>query len=104
LTSDVDIGPHQISTTVDVVLFAEDGYSGRVLNWDRAGLSDSLADVLSVPAVLLVDQELGADTCVDVELWDLHKGAKWLVARDAALAQVGRLKRFLDRIEANVNA
>lgn len=103
LGNEVDVGSHQVSTAIDVVLFAEEGYSGRVLNWDRGGLSDRLADMLSIPATLLIDQELGADTAVDVELWDLQNGAIWQVARDVALARVERLARFLDRIEVGLS-
>jgi hypothetical protein len=102
LTGDVDVGSHQVSTTIDVVVFAAEGYTGRVLNWDRGGLSDRLADMLSIPAMLLIDQELGDDTAVDVELWDLRNGSIWQVSREVALARADRLARFLDRIEAGL--
>lgn len=100
LVADVQVGAHEVSASVDVVLFTDDGYRARVLNWDKAGLNDPLADLLATPSALLVEQELGWDTCRDVELWDLRSGAVWQVDRRPALAAVDRLSRYLDRVES----
>jgi hypothetical protein len=102
LAGDVEVGSHQVATTIDVVLFADDGYGARVLNWDRGGLTDELAEVLAIPAALLVERELGAGTCAEVELWDLKNGAIWQVARDPALGALSRLARYLDQVEARL--
>jgi hypothetical protein len=89
VTGEVVIGHHTVSTTVDVVVFAaqEYGYeySGRILLWDLSGGSDSLSELIAVPAVRLIDQELGADTCGDIEVWDLEYGARWRIGRAHAL-------------------
>lgn len=104
VNGDVAIGAHIVSTAVDVVVFAaqEDGYeySGRILLWDLAGGSDSLSELVAVPAVLLIDQELGADTCEDVEVWDLEYGARWRIRRAHALGNVRRVAQMLDRADA----
>lgn len=106
VSGDVAIGPHIVSTTVDVVVFAtqEDGYeySGRLLTWDLAGGSVSLAEVIAVPALLLIDQELGADTCEDIEVWDLEHGARWRIVRGHALGNIGRVAQMLDRADATL--
>lgn len=101
---EVAIGHHTVSTTVDAVVFAaqEDGYeySGRLLLWDLAGGSDSLSELLAAPAVLLIDQELGAEMCEDVEVWDLEHGARWRILRAHALNGVQRVTEMLDRADA----
>jgi hypothetical protein len=102
LLGEISIGAHSVMAAVDVVIFATAGYSGRILNWDRAGVTDEIADALSVPGVLLIDQELGDDTCVDVEVWDLEGGKKWVVTREAAMTQISEVARLLDRVEAAV--
>jgi hypothetical protein len=104
VTGEVTIGPHVVSTTVDVVVFAaqEDGYeySGRVLLWDLAGGSESLSELIAVPAVLLIDKELGEDTCGDIEVWDLENGTRWRIGRRHALSNLSRVTEMLDRAGA----
>jgi hypothetical protein len=96
-------GSHLVQVIADVVVFADDGYSGRILNWDRTGVDGEVVDVLGLPGALLLDQELGEDTCVDIEIWDLERGEKWLVNREAAFSQLEKLARLLDRVEAAVS-
>lgn len=104
LKEDVEIGSHLVQVTADVVVFADDGYSGRILNWDRTGVDGEVVDVLGLPGALLLDQELGEDTCVDIEIWDLERGEKWLVNREAAFSQLKKLAHLLDRVEAAVSS
>jgi hypothetical protein len=102
LAEEVDVGSHRVQTTVDVVVFADTGYSGRILNWDRAGVSEGVADALAAPAALLIDRELGEETCVDIEVWDLGSSEKWALTREAALGHVEKLARLLDQVEAAI--
>lgn len=100
LAEEVDVGSHRVQTTIDVVVFADVGYSGRILNWDRAGVSEGVADTLAAPAALLIDRELGEETCVDIEVWDLGSSEKWVLTREAAFGHVEKLARLLDQVEA----
>jgi hypothetical protein len=104
LARDVTIGSHVVGTTVDVAVFADGGYSGRVLTWDLAGVTGELANLLAVPVALLIDQELGAATCLDVEVWDLEHGRRWLIPRDVALGGMRVVERMLDRTEAAIKS
>lgn len=100
LAGEVQVGVHDVSVSVDVVLFTDDGYTGRLLNWDRGGLSDRLADILAIPTALLIEQELGSGTCTNIELWDLRSAGIWQVDREPALSGVDRLSRYLDRVQS----
>jgi hypothetical protein len=106
VSGEVTIGHHVVSTTVDVVVFAaqDEGYeySGRVLLWDLAGGSEPLSELIAVPAVLLIDQGLGRNTCGDIEVWDLEHGSRWRVGRRHALSNVPRVTEMLDRAAATL--
>lgn len=104
LTGDVQIGSHTVGTTVDVVLFTTGGYSGRLLTWDLAGVTPEVADLMAVPAVLLIDQKLGEGTCVDIEVWDLENGVKWLIPRESGLSRLPNAALTLDAVEAAVTS
>lgn len=101
LGADVSVGRHQVGATADVVVFDQLGYSGRTLSWNLDGVTDELAELLALPVALAIDQELGADTCVEVVVWDLEHNAQWVVDRAAAHARARELARVLDRIEAS---
>ena len=100
LSGDVPFGSHVIGSTVDVVVFAAaTGLIGRVLTWDLSGVNENLAKLVAVPATLLVDRELGADTCVAIDVWDLEHGARWTIARQEAIANRSLVQGLLDRTE-----
>jgi hypothetical protein len=102
LSGDVSVGHHVIGATVDIVVFGPTGYGGRVLNWDIAGINADLARLVAVPALMLIDQELGHSTCSDIEVWDLEHGVRWPRDSNEIRGDFGTVARLLDRVEANL--
>jgi hypothetical protein len=100
LRDEVTIGNHSIGAYVDVVTFHPSGYIGRLLNWDRDGLTLANAELMAVPAALLIEQELGEATCVMLAVWDLEHDQQFEINGVYALRQVSRLRRLMDRVES----
>lgn len=104
LAAEVVVGRHRIGATLDVVVFAAAGYAGRLLNWDLDGVEREVAQLLAVPMVLLIDEQLGAGTAVETAVWDLEHDRRWIVARATALQQVNQLAALLDNTESALPA
>jgi hypothetical protein len=100
LSKEIPIGDHVFAASLDVVLFVPRGFGGRLLNWDQTGLTDDTAEVVAAPMVRMIDQELGSDTCVEIEVWDLEHNLCWVVDRSTALAKLKDVEDLLDRTEA----
>jgi hypothetical protein len=100
LRGEVTIGTHTVGAYVDVVMFHRSGYVGRLLNWDLEGVTLDDAELMAAPASLLIEQELGRTTCVKIAVWDLEHRRQFEVNGAYALAQVGRVRRLMDRVDA----
>jgi hypothetical protein len=99
LRGDVAIGNHSVGAYVDVVVFHPSGYVGRLLNWDLDGITLPNADLMAVPAALLIEQELGQATCVKIAVWDLEHNRQFEVSGTYALGQTAGLRALLDRVD-----
>jgi hypothetical protein len=53
---------------------------------------------------LMIDQELGDETAVEVAVWDLEHGRRWLVRRSDALQRVSEVITLLDTVEARLRS
>jgi hypothetical protein len=104
LSADVPLGRHVVGATLDVVVFDREGYAGRLLNWDLKGVERDIAELLAVPMVLLIDQQLGAGTAVEIAAWDLENDRRWIIDRDTALDQTDELVALLDDTESALPA
>lgn len=102
LRGDVAIGSHTVGAYIDVVTFHASGYVGRVLNWDLEGVTLAAADLIAVPAALLIEQELGAGTCIKIAVWDLEQRQQLEINGSYALSQVSRLSSLMDRVDPGV--
>jgi hypothetical protein len=100
LSAEVVIGRHVVRATLDVVVFDAVGYAGRLLNWDLQGVDRPVAEMLAVPMVLLMDQQLGTGTAVEVAVWDLEHDRRWIVTRGTALNLVNELAVLLNITES----
>lgn len=100
LKEDVALGTHFIGAFVDVVLFHPQGYLGRVLSWDQAGVPTlEAADLVAAPAAMLIEQEMGEGTCAVVAVWDLPNKRQYEIDGQQALGTASQLKALMNRIE-----
>jgi hypothetical protein len=100
VSGDVEIGGHTVGLAVDAVLFDEGGYAGRLLTWDLGEMTSELALLIAGPAVLLVDQKMGEDTCSEIEVWDLEHDRQWRFLRAHALGAIQDVEEALDAAES----
>lgn len=99
LTTDVDLGSHQVGVRVDVTLFESLGYTGRILLWDTEELTRDLAEIFAAPCVRAIDQILGDGTCQTIEVWQLRQPEEHIILRSDAL---GALSGATERLRVAI--
>lgn len=92
---DVFVGTDSVGVSIDVVLLDPRGYVGRHLLWDTPPLTQQDAEVLAAPVVLALQQELGADRVVGVEVWHLRSGTQIFVDSQTALGRVAEVEQIV---------
>jgi hypothetical protein len=97
--SEVTIGADVIGVTIDICLFASAGFAPRLVLWDRRGCSRNEALILLAPALLAVDQEYGAGTGRDAELFDVRPHRAFHFTRTETLARLGDVRAVLRRAQ-----
>ena len=102
LKAEVALGRHWVGAVIDVVMFDDAGYVGRVLNWDKTGVDLDVAEIVAVPAAMLIEQELGRDTCVHIAVWDLENSRQFEIDGPSALAWVAHASTLMDQVEDGV--
>lgn len=98
LKRDVDFGLHQVAVHVDVVLLDPAGYIGRIVLWDKAELTMELAGHYATPAYAALEDELGANRVVGVEVWHLRSGVQVYVTATACESNLAAVERIVERI------
>jgi hypothetical protein len=95
LEADVSFGPHDVGVRVDVVLFEDDGFAGRVLLWDVSPCDMRLAEMYSAPCVRLIEEGLGLN-CHAIDVWQLRHQSEFRVSRQAAMRRLPEVRSTLD--------
>jgi hypothetical protein len=100
LTRDVQLGDNHVGVRVDVVLFENQGYTGRLLLWDTDETGRDLAKIFAAPCVLAIDDVLGPATCQGIEVWQLRHEREFRVFRAEALEHIGEAVERLESAAA----
>jgi hypothetical protein len=97
--SDVAVGPDVIAVSIDVCLFSTSGFAPRLVVWDARGCSSEEARILLAPAVVAVDQEYGAGTAEDGELFDVRRQSAFYFPRSEVLHRLRDVQAALQRAQ-----
>lgn len=98
--ADATIGRDTVAVTVDVVVLDPSGYVGRYVLWDKPDLTAADAELLAGPIVRALEQELGKERVVGVELWHLRSGGQMFVASSTAVARLGEADLIIDSYDS----
>lgn len=92
----------EISVNIDVVLFDDDGYCGRICVTGplASPLSKPDRTLLAAPALLALASELedGFWTVHTLEVWELRGGQRGTITRAEAEAAVPSIRALLERL------
>jgi hypothetical protein len=97
ITSDVPIDGNSIGVIIDVILLDPHGYVGRYVLWDKPPISTPEAELTAAPVVLAMQEELGENRVVGVEVWHLRSRSAFFVSREQAIQR-------LEEVAAIVNS
>ncbi len=100
ISTTVEIDGLPLAVTIDVVLLGDGGYTARLPLWDKAELDDEIAALYATPLILALEQELGTERSLGVEIWHLRSGSSFIVPRAAALAHQADVAQALHRFIA----
>jgi len=97
LARDVGLGGNVVGVNLDVILLDPAGYVGRHTLWDRAELTSEDATLQAAPIVSALQDSLGADRVVGVQVWHLRSGTEEFVDANSALARMADVSAVVAR-------